>query len=176
MSPFEHWAGRRVSPEESDKILSGRLAELFRSGPSPGPAVSIEVGCGDGRFSEVLRQILFSWHPDPGTRLYSLDLEMTAATATHRQFRAVETRGTYALRGDLYRVPFPKQRFDYFFAFNVLYWADRSRLLGEAHRVLKPWGKLLTYDLLPVSTRALRPVFFFTLDRAQIAQSSPGAG
>lgn len=176
MSPFENWAGRRVSPEESKQILAERLADLFRSGPSPGPAVALEVGCGDGRFSTVLHQTLFSWHPDPGTRLYSLDLERTAVAATHRQFRSAETRGACALQGDLYRAPFPEQRFDYFFAFNVLYWADRGRLLAEAHRLLKPQGKLLSYDLLPVSTPASRPVFFFTLNRAQIGLSSPGAG
>lgn len=166
---------RRVTPEESRKILAGRLADLFRSGPSPGAAVALEVGCGDGHVSAVLGQTLRTWRPDPGTRLYSLDIEMAAAAATRRQFRRVGLRGSCALRGDLYHLPFPEERFDYFLALNVFYWADRGRLLLEAGRVLKPEGKLLTYDLLPAGTGASLPVFFFTLDRAQIVRSG-GSG
>jgi ubiquinone/menaquinone biosynthesis C-methylase UbiE len=170
VSGFENWIGRRASSTESNKILFSRLADLFESYPCSGPALALEVGCGEGDFSASLWQLLSKRHPGAGTRLYTLDINLTSTITALRNFQSVGADGVRALRGDFYNLPLIGQQFDYFFAFNVFYWAKKDRLLREARRVLKENGKIFTYDRVPAPVNGLSPVFFFTLDRSQLPQ------
>lgn len=172
MQAYENWAGRRISEEDSRKLLGSLLSKVFEAGADKSPIRALEAGCGEGQFSSgTLWRAFSSNHPDPRSRLFSLDIAFTSLMAARRRFRERQAHGARPLQGDLYNLPVAAQSCDYLLAFNVFYWADRSRLLSEAHRVLKEDGRLFTYDLVPTPIDGLRPVFFFHLRRDQIRHS-----
>lgn len=154
-----------VSHENSVELLAERLEDFLQALPREGPFAALEIGCGDGRGTEVLYQSLCRWH-GPGVLLYALDLDV------HKLLRARDRLGADVrfLSGDLYGLPLPQGCVDYLFALNTFYWADRPKLLAEASRVLREDGKVFAYDVLPVGTAELRPLVTFTLSREQILQ------
>jgi SAM-dependent methyltransferase len=161
----------RIRREDSSRVLRERLDRLLQATARQGPVLALEIGCGDGTASEILWDSLSQRFPDPGTRLYALDIEAALVLAVHRRFQ--RDGRVCALSGDLYHLPLAAEQLDFLFALNVLFWADRKRLLAEAHRVLRAQGVVFVYDLLPVPPEGPRPLVSFSLTREQIQASAP---
>lgn len=159
--------GRRVSLEASRRLLSKQLDAFFSSCHGGNPISALEIGCGDGRVTERIWAHLAKGHPHPCTRLCAVDISLEALACSRKRLK---TSSIQTLGGDLYNLPFGAEQFDCLIALNVFFWADRSRLLREACRVLRRHGRMFTYDLVPASADSLRPLFFFTLAREQILQ------
>lgn len=90
----------------------------------------LEVGCGDGRFSEQLRDAL-------GARVVAMDFSpgMAAQAAL---------RGLDVQVGDIQAMPWPDAHFDVVVANWMLYHVpDLQRGLAEIVRVLRPGGRLV---------------------------------
>jgi SAM-dependent methyltransferase len=165
--------GFRIRREDSSRVLRERLDRVLEATARQGPVLALEIGCGDGLASEILWDGLSQRFPDPETRLYALDVEAALALAVHRRFQRGGPCGVRALGGDLYHLPLAAERLDFLFALNVLFWADRKRLLAEARRVLKAEGVVFVYDLLPIPPEGPRPLVSFSLTREQIQASAP---
>ncbi|MCW2924635.1 MAG: class SAM-dependent methyltransferase [Thermoleophilia bacterium] len=107
------------------------MLALIEGAVSEGPhAQVLEVGCGDGRFSEQLRD-------DLHTRVVALDFSpgMAAQAAL---------RGLDVQIGDIQSMPWPDGQFDVVVANWMLYHVpDLDRGLEEIHRVLRPGGRLV---------------------------------
>lgn len=90
----------------------------------------LEVGCGDGRFSEQLRDEL-------GVRVVALDF--SPAMAARAALRGLDVQ-----IGDIQHMPWPDGQFDAVVANWMLYHVpDLDRGLREIHRVLRPGGRLI---------------------------------
>lgn len=169
MGGDRRWSGLEVTPANSHKLLNERLGRFFQEGARVGSVLALEVGCGDGRISELLYNHLVKWHNDADARLYTLDIAIDKIRQAFRRFRQRRYRGIYPLQGDLYNLPLPAMRLDYLVALNVFFWADRLKFLREAHRVLKNGGRMFVYDVIPTS-QGPRPLATFSFDRGQIAR------
>lgn len=143
--------------EMEGPITSLRLAG-FDQFHARGLAATIELGelLGIHRDSEVLdagsglggpsRVIAETY----GCRVSGVDLVPTyveVATLLARR-SGLDDRVRYQV-GDLAMLPFPDQHFDAVFTQHVVMnIRDRARVYREVHRVLKPAGKLVFYDVL----------------------------
>lgn len=165
MGTDQSWKGRESHPGISRKLLTEAFDEFFRGGLRECSVHALEIGCGDGRLSELLFQRMIRCGNE-SARLSILDNSMKSIAGASRRLR--EEPGIRVVQGDLYRLPFSASSFDYLVALNVFYWADRKRLLAEAARVLKSGGKMLSYDVLPKPSRTHRPLISFVLSREQI--------
>ncbi len=118
---FKAW--REYHDPDMLALILGAVAE------GPHGAV-LEVGCGDGRFSEQLRDEL-------GARVVAMDFSPgMAAQAT--------LRGLDVQIGDIQLMPWPDDTFDVVVANWMLYHVpDLDRGLREIRRVLRPGGRLI---------------------------------
>jgi SAM-dependent methyltransferase len=90
----------------------------------------LEVGCGDGRFSEQMRDEL-------GVRVVALDF--SPGMAAQAALRGLDTQ-----IGDIQLMPWPDEQFDVVVANWMLYHVpDLDRGLQEIRRVLRPGGRLV---------------------------------
>jgi SAM-dependent methyltransferase len=90
----------------------------------------LEVGCGDGRFSEQLREEL-------GVRVVALDF--SPGMAAQAALRGLDTQ-----IGDIQLMPWPDEQFDVVVANWMLYHVpDLDRGLQEIRRVVRPGGRLI---------------------------------
>lgn len=90
----------------------------------------LEVGCGDGRFSEQIRDEL-------GVRVVALDF--SPGMAAQAALRGLDTQ-----IGDIQLMPWPDGQFDVVVANWMLYHVpDLDRGLQEIRRVLRPGGRLI---------------------------------
>jgi len=99
----------------------------------------LEIGCGAGFNTLHLARRL------PGCRLTGVDLS-TDHVETARRNAAATPDLTYE-QGDFQDLQFPDGKFDAVFA--VESWcqaSDKHRAIAEAHRVLRPGGRLLVID------------------------------
>ena len=103
----------------------------------------LDVGCGPGFLvCEIARAV------GPPGRSVGVDVsaEMVAA-ATERARRSALAERTEFAQGDATELCFSTQSFDFVTAIQVYeYVADVPRALAEAHRVLKPGGRLVVMD------------------------------
>jgi SAM-dependent methyltransferase len=106
------------------------------------PGTILEVGCGDGRFSERLRDSL-------GARVVAMDLSpgMAARAAL---------RGLDVQIGDIQNMPWPDETFDAVVANWMLYHVpDLDLGLQEVIRVLAPGGRLFASTMGRMHMREL---------------------
>lgn len=165
------WPGVEVELADSRRALTEKLGGFFRRARRPGPVAVLELGCGDGHATDLVDEALRRWNDHAGTRLLALDADV-ARLGKARRF--LDRRGFAHVRllaGDFYRLPLPAASFDFVVALNVVFWSDRSRLFREAHRVLRPGGEMLVYDLLPRDEGQPRPRMTFVLTRDQLSPS-----
>lgn len=102
----------------------------------------LEVGCGDGRFSEQLRDEL-------GARVVAFDFSpgMAAQAAL---------RGLDVQIGDIQLMPWPDGQFDVVVANWMLYHVpDLDRGLDEIRRVLRPGGRLIASTMSTTHMREM---------------------
>jgi SAM-dependent methyltransferase len=93
----------------------------------------LEVGCGAGRFTEVMLSA--------GAQVYSLDYSSAAevALANNRQ----HAERLCMIQADLYDIPFPAEYFDYVFCFGVLqHTPDPHQAFLSITKYLKPGGRI----------------------------------
>lgn len=170
MGGERRWPGLEVTPANSHGLLREKLDRFFREGARPSPVLALEVGCGDGRISTLVYELLVKWHGCTGARLCTLDIAMDKILKASSRFRRAASGGIHPIRGDLYDLPVPTAGLDRVIALNVFFWADRPKLLREIHRVLKEEGRLFVYDVIP-TTEGARPLATFSFGRDQIARS-----
>jgi SAM-dependent methyltransferase len=100
----------------------------------------LELGCGPGcalqdllRSPRVARVIGLDWS------------EVMLAQATRRNRRALDAGSLALVRGDFARLPFTEEFADAVLAVNVVYFMSSSASVREAHRVLRPGGRMVLY-------------------------------
>lgn len=177
MGESRPWTGREIDPESSTKALEEALDRLFQAEPAGRAIHVLDVGCGDGRASQlVFQRLALAYGGSSALRLSVLDIDLEKVVQASSRLLSAETSGRlHLLRGDMYRLPFPAASFDFAVALNVFFWAERQRLLAEVGRVLKPGGSMLVSDLLPRPSEAKRPLITMHLSREQILGGSGGA-
>lgn len=133
-------------------------------------ATILDVGCGGGRTIELLAS-------RTGGKVYGVDCsEISVATASEVNERAIAEGRVDIRRGSVSELPFPDATFDLVTAVEThYYWPDLPRDVREVMRVLRPGGKFViiaeTYrgrrnDWLyrPTMTLVLRAAYL-TLDK-----------
>ncbi len=127
-----------VSTRESLEIP--QLLEL-----TPDSAV-LEIGCGSGQYALYLAE---SCH----CQIIGLDLNPEGIRTANQlaEKQGLASRASFQQCDVSQPLPFPNETFDAIFANDVLcHVAGRLSLLSEAHRILKPGGRLLFSDALVV--------------------------
>ncbi len=108
----------------------------------PGGRV-LEVGPGPGHLAVRLARLA------PNLRIVGLDVSPDMARRARR--RAINKRVADQVRmqvGDVAALPFPDGTFDLAVStFSLHHWEDAAVGLAEIHRVLRPGGTLLLYDV-----------------------------
>lgn len=140
-----HWQDLRglyVDDAEIDAALVAAVAE------APGGDL-LDIGTGTGRVLECVAA-----HVDQAIGIDSARpmLEIARANLDAAGLRRCQVR-----LADMYRLPFPAERFDTVTVNMVLHYAETpAEVLGEAARVLKPGGRLLLVDFAPHELEELR--------------------
>lgn len=177
MGAGRQWVGREIPPGSSG-LLEESLDRLFQSGPPAGSQEgsihTLEVGCGDGYASGIVLRRLVHRFGRSASRFCTLDLGMDKVAEAARRLRGEPLPHPWVLRGDMYGLPFPSAGFDFLVALNVVFWAERQKLLAEAARVLKPGGFLLTCDAIPRPDGANKPLITMLLSREQLLARPAG--
>ncbi|MCS7178232.1 MAG: class I SAM-dependent methyltransferase [Anaerolineae bacterium] len=118
--------------------LSRRLRAAFAvAGIGPGMRV-LDVGCGRG---EILRHCTRA-----GAEAYGIDYASAAVALSRQAVVDREAAGVY--QADAQYLPFPDGVFDRVLMFDIvehLYPWELNRALREAHRILKPNGRLIIH-------------------------------
>ena len=103
----------------------------------------LDIGCGPGLLAcELARDV------GPTGRMVGIDTSPDMVTMSGECARrsALAGRTEFAV-GNAVELHFPEQNFDFLTAVQVYeYVADLPRALGEAHRVLRPGGRLIVMD------------------------------
>ncbi len=100
----------------------------------------IELGCGPGH---ALRALLRS---APRARVIGLDWsEVMLARAARRNRPEIEAGQLALIRGDFAALPFMAETADAILAVNVVYFMGSAAAAREAHRVLRPGGRIVLY-------------------------------
>lgn len=166
--PGRGW--REVGGAESRRLLAERLDRFLGAGAGSGEDVVLEVGCGDGRGTEILRERLAHVRGGRPARLIALDVDFPKLVAARRRLSRGGPSGVRLLAASLYDLPFPPASTRFLVALNVGYLIDRSRFFLEAAKVLAANGEVLFYDLIPKDgTRRWLP-FTLSLSREQLVR------
>ena len=119
---------RSAALEQRHWWYAGRRAVVRRALAGVGPGRALDVGCGPGGNSAVLR--------DLGWQVAALDHSPDAAEMAH-------ARGLPALRADARQLPFRDAAFDLVLSTDAWEHIEEDDLVAaEAHRVLRPGGHL----------------------------------
>jgi SAM-dependent methyltransferase len=136
---FERVAAVYESLRTTDEAPVRAIGQLL-----PGrPVTGLDIGCGTGRYSRLLRALL----PE-GSRLAAADLSaaMLAQLQAGNRGRA---RGVVPLRATAEDLPLRAASLDLVTAFNCVHHFDLGRFLTAAARVLAPGGQLFIYTRTP---------------------------
>lgn len=139
--PPEH-AGQ--SREEAIRGLHRRVARLL--GHAPGRE-SLDLGCGVG---SCMRGVAL----ESGGRVTGITIgpnEVEEANKLNREARLEKL--CQVVQGDFAALPFENERFDSAYAiYSFKYSTSLKQTFGEVHRVLKPGGLFLIYDMVKADT------------------------
>ncbi len=117
----------------SDPQRSWGLRVLERLAPMPEERI-LDIGCGTGRLTaEVMSRV-------PAARLTAIDRSASMLAEAKRHSGG----GVQLVLADAVRLPFAGV-FDAVFSTATFHWIpDHSALFAEIHRVLRPWGRLVS--------------------------------
>lgn len=139
-SEAENWTRFARTPGHDGFHLTINLPTLLDLLPPPSGR-TLEIGCGEGRISRVLR--------DRGYAVVGID----AAPTMVRQARAHESEPIEAVLGDGAVLPFRDSVFDLVVAYMALHDFDAMpEAVAEAARVLRPAGRLCLAVPHPLSS------------------------
>ena len=135
---FSTALGRRVDADEKAVVLA--LAQL-RAGEQV-----LDVGCGDGNYTGPAAELTGS----------AVGLDRSPDMLRAAALRLAHLPGIRWIEGDATRLPFADASFDVVLVVTVLcFVADRHAVIREAHRVLRPGGRLVVAELGRYSPWAL---------------------
>ena len=136
---FERVAAVYESLRTTDEAPVRAIGQLL-----PGrPVTGLDVGCGTGRYSRLLRALL----PD-GSRLAASDVS-AAMLAQLKAANRGHAREVVPLRAAAEELPLRAASLDLVAAFNCVHHFDLGRFLAAAARVLQPGGQLFIYTRTP---------------------------
>ncbi len=119
------------------RMIAGKLASHRPSG------TLADIGCGPGYLAMLIAQK----HPD--LQVLGLDSahEMIKAAESNASKRGLSGRLKFR-QGDVGHLPLPEESLDFALStFSLHHWSDPSSGITEIHRVLRPGGQLLLFDL-----------------------------
>jgi SAM-dependent methyltransferase len=136
---FEQVAAVYESLRTTDEAPVRRIRQLLPDRPVTG----LDIGCGTGRYSRLLRALL----PD-GSRLAASDVSATmlAKLKAGNRGRAL---GVAPLLSTAEELPLRAASLDLVTAFNCVHHFDLARFLTAVARVLAPGGQLFIYTRTP---------------------------
>jgi ubiquinone/menaquinone biosynthesis C-methylase UbiE len=125
------------------------LAHYFREHPLPLPAGAqvLDAGCGTG----LLTLAMLSALPRPA-RITALDLSAPSLVKARRAVAQQQARVAHQVRfvqGNLLKLPFADDAFDFIATSGALEYVPLATGLGELARVLRPGGYLLHLPVRP---------------------------
>jgi ubiquinone/menaquinone biosynthesis C-methylase UbiE len=136
---FEQVAAVYESLRTTDEAPVRRIRQLL-----PGrPVTGLDVGCGTGRYSRLLRGVL----PE-GSQLVASDLS-AAMLAELRNGNRGGVLGVAPLLSAAEELPLQTASLDLVTGFNCVHHFDLSRFLAAVARVLRPGGQLFIYTRTP---------------------------
>lgn len=139
MNSFEnHWEKNKSEqiPASKKKVAFQFLAPLLNSPKTEKPLVILDAGCGDGvHLDVILENEIYS----KAKLAIGLDMAWSALYLSKQRHQS-----NYAyVKGDVGKLPFESNTFDYVFSFGVLAYTDIPfKSFGELYRVAKPGGKI----------------------------------
>lgn len=136
---FERVAAVYESLRTTDEAPVRRIRQLLPDDPVTG----LDIGCGTGRYSRLLRGAL----PD-GSRLVASDVS-AAMLAQLKAGQDGHTPGVAPLRAAAEELPLRTASLDLITGFNCIHHFDLGRFLTAAARVLRPGGRLFIYTRTP---------------------------
>ena len=148
-----YWTDDTRTLAEACRGLANRLADA--ADVRPGHDV-LDVGCGLGESTYLLRERLGGDSHSSGSRLVGMDLTVEHVTAALTRREGDEPEFVVGSAVDL---PFPSGSFDRVLALEcAFHFPDRTRFFAEAYRVLRPGGVVGLADVLvsPAFVRILR--------------------
>ena len=130
-----HTHGHREAVNRTNRVLASRI------GLRPGERV-FDAGCGPGASTVWLAQ-------EVGAEVVGVDLSPGHVYRARRLAHREGVLGSAVFeRRDFTATGFPDEGFDVVWAVeSVCHTGDKSRFLAEAHRLLKPGGRLIVADL-----------------------------
>ena len=136
---FDRVAAVYDSLRTTDEAPVRRIRQLLPDRPVAG----IDVGCGTGRYSRLLRGLL----PD-GSLLVAADVS-AAMLAQLKAASRGHTDGVVPLLSTAEELPLRTASLDLVTAFNCVHHFDLARFLAAVARVLRPGGQLFVYTRTP---------------------------